>query len=136
MNLRKLTPAAILPLTVALAACGSSSSSGGLSGGQADNVRQAAQQVITNPAKVCSLLTGPAIKAYTQQLSGKAARAACTTDVQQSHLPKSAKVVVLSVNGDNAQAAYTTSAGNVGAMTLKKVNGAWLMDQVRLIVPR
>jgi hypothetical protein len=127
----------MLVLSLALAACGSSSNSGtsGLKGGEADKVRTAAEQVITNPKQACALLTAAALRAYTNH-TGAAAQASCKAQVQQSRLPASANVVVMTLHGDVATAAYSTPVGNVGAMALKKVNGTWLMDQVRVITPR
>jgi hypothetical protein len=137
MNPRKIMSAGILILPLTVAACGSSSGSGtsGLKGGEADNVRSAAEQVITNPKQACALLTAAALRAYTNT-TGAAAKSACKAQVQQSRLPASANVVVMTLHGDVATAAYSTPVGNVGAMALKKVNGTWLMDQVRLITPR
>ena len=137
MSLRNVTPALLLVLSLALSACGSSDKkSVGLKGGEADKVRSVAEQVITDPKQVCQLVTIPALQTYTHTTSIAKAEATCKTQVARSQLPPTANVVVLTLKGTDATAAYTTPLGNVGAMTLKNINGKWLMDQVRLITPR
>jgi len=128
----------MLVLSLALSACGSSGEEGnGLKGGEADKVRKSAEQVITDPKQACALLTPAALKSYSRKPAGGAkAQAACKARVRRSKLPASADVVVLTLNGSAATAAYATRSGSIGAMALKKINGAWLMDQVGVLTPR
>jgi hypothetical protein len=92
-------------------------------------VRAAALAVITDPQRVCSLLTQAALSVYTGGHKGPQGLAQCQLQVLRGHLPTTATVDVLEVNGTHASVGYVTDkVAGVMILTLRK--GRWLMSRV------
>ena len=127
MRLKLILALALLVAVAALAACGGGDD-------EADKVEQTARAVTTDKTAVCERLTTTALAAYARKRGAKAL-SICERKVKNDNFPTSADIEVVNVAGNQASVGYRTSDDITGAMTLRKVNGRWLMNQVVSIAP-